>query len=493
MCLTTLSKSGSLLALACLLASSAALAQPAAPAPPNVADPPSAELHARLRELLGRPGGLTADQAAARAAQTSLEVRVKEADILAAAADVDRALIAYYPRVTLSARYVRLSSIGDQRLGNVVVTPAVAPGPIPPGTPLFNAPFELPVVLNQYTLQANLTVPLSDYLLRTGQTVGAATETRAGAEIEARATRLSAATQARILYYSWARARLQEVVAAQSVEQARGHHQIAEATYQGGRGSRADVMRAESQLARAELLVERARNLRLVSEEQLRVATHDPGQKPYEIGENLLAPMPDEGKQESLQKLYQEALRRRLELRAFESGERSLAEQRRATKAGYYPRLDAFGNAYYANPNQRYFPQRDEWNATWDAGVQLTWTPNDIGLSSATVDGVDARRARVAAQKAAFRDALRNEVTQTYQTLRETEASLATSERGLAAAEEAYRVRRELYSLGRATTVEIIDAETDVLRARLEMINARIEQRIARARLEHALGRDVRR
>jgi hypothetical protein len=31
------------------------------------------------------------------------------------------------------------------------------------------------------------------------------------------------------------------------------------------------------------------------------------------------------------------------------------------------------------------------------------------------------------------------------------------------------------------------------LRARLEMINARIEQRIARARLEHALGRDVRR
>jgi len=492
MCLTTLWKSGCLLAVAVLLATSTSFAQPAAP--PSPTEPPSAsELHARLREMLGRPGGLTSDQAAARAAQTSLDVRIKEAEMLAAAADVDRALIAYYPRVTLSARYARLSSIGDQRLGNVVVAPSVGPGPVPPGTPLFNVPLELPVALNQYTLQANLTVPLSDYLLRTGQTVAATTETRTAAEIETRATRLSVATQARILYYSWARARLQEVVAAQSVEQARGHHQIAEATYQGGRGSRADVMRAESQLARAELLLERARNLRIVSEEQLRIATHDPGQKPYEIGENLLAPPPDEGKQETVQKLYQEALRRRLELRAFESGERSLAEQRRATKAGYYPRLDAFGNAYYANPHQRYFPQRDEWNATWDLGVQLTWTPNDLGIASASVDSVDARRARIAAQKAAFRDALRNEVVQTYQAMRETDASMATSERGLAAAEEAYRVRRELYSLGRATTVEIIDAETDVLRARLEMINARIEQRVARARLEHAVGRDVRR
>ena len=494
MSLSTLYKSGAWRMIALLLASSTALAQPAEPpvAPVETAVPAS-ELQSRLRELLARPGGLTADQAAARAAQTSLEVRVKKAELLAAAAEVDRALIAYYPRLTLTARYTRVSPIDEQRLGNVVVAPSIDPGPIPPGTPLFNAPLELFVVLNHYTLQANLTVPLSDYLLRTGQNVAAASETRAAAEVEARAARLSAATQARVLYYSWARARLQEVVAAQSVAQARGHHQIAQAAFEGGRSSRADVLRAESQLARAELLLERAQNLRIVSEEQLRVLTHDPGQRPYEIGEDLLAPLPDEGRRQAVQKLYQEALTNRLELRAFERGERSLREQRRAALAGYYPRLDTFGNAYYANPNQRYFPPRDQWNASWDLGVQLTWTPNDAGTSAAVSAGLEARRARVAAQKAAFRDALRNEVTQSYQTLRETEASLTTSERGLAAAEEAYRVRRELFALGRATTVEIIDAETDVLRARLEMINARIEQRIARARLEHALGRDARR
>jgi outer membrane protein len=479
---------------ALVLTAGAAVAQAPAPdAPPPPLATGSSELEARLRALLAKQGGLTSDQVARRAGLTSVEVKIKEADLLAAAADVDRALIAYYPRLTLTARYARLSSIGDQRLGTVVAAPTVGPGPIAPGTPLINVPLELPVVLNQYALQANLTVPVSDYFLRTGQSVAASSETRAGAEIETRVARLSSATQARVLYYAWARARLQEVVAQQTVEQARSHHEVASAAYEGGRSSRADVLRTESALASAELLFERARNLRIVGEQQIRTATHDESQRPYEIGEDLLGPLPDEGKAQSLSQLYREALQKRLELRALDRAERSLVEQRRAARGSNYPRLDAFGNAYYANPNQRYFPQRDEWNASWDLGVQLSFTPNDAGTASAVGAGLEARRARVVAQKAQFRDALLNEITQAYHALREAEASLTTSQRGQTAAEEAYRVRKELFSYGRATTVELIDAESDVLRAGLELINARIDQRISRARLEHALGRDVRR
>ncbi len=484
---------------AALLPAALAIAVPAAAqAPdPGASAPPlatgSSELEARLRGLLAKQGGLTSDQAAQRAFLTSVDAKIKDADLLAAAADVDRALIAYYPRLTLTGRYARLSSIGEQRLGTVVAAPTAGPGPIAPGTPLINVPFDLPIALNQYLVQANLTVPVSDYFLRTGQSVSAATETRAGAEIDARAARLSAALQARVLYYAWARAQLQEVVALQSVEQARSHKQVADAAFSAGRGSRADVLRSESVLARAELLFERARNLRIVSEEQLRTATHDESGRSYEIGEDLLSPLPDEGKAQSLSQLFREAQQKRLELRALDRAERALTEQRRANRASYYPRLDAFGNAYYANPHPRYFPQRDQWNGTWDLGVQLSWTPNDVGYASATSAGLEARRARVVAQKAAFRDALMNEVTQAYHALREAEAGLETSKRGQAAAEEAYRVRKELYSYGRATSDELIDSESDVLRAGLELISTRIEQRISRARLEHALGRDIRR
>jgi outer membrane protein TolC len=68
---------------------------------------------------------------------------------------------------------------------------------------------------------------------------------------------------------------------------------------------------------------------------------------------------------------------------------------------------------------------------------------------------------------------------------------MATSERGLAAAEESYRVRRALFQNGRATSVELTDAETERSRAQQEAIGARIDRRIAEARLVHALGHDT--
>ena len=52
-------------------------------------------------------------------------------------------------------------------------------------------------------------------------------------------------------------------------------------------------------------------------------------------------------------------------------------------------------------------------------------------------------------------------------------------------------MRRDLYANGRATSIELTDAETDLTQARLNAVGARIDQRVARVRLVHALGRDA--
>ena len=90
-----------------------------------------------------------------------------------------------------------------------------------------------------------------------------------------------------------------------------------------------------------------------------------------------------------------------------------------------------------------------------------------------------------------MKDTLRDEISAAVVATQEATAEAESADRGLAAAEESYRVRRELFELGRATQVELVDAETDVLRARLEMIQARVDARVARVQLEHAVGRDV--
>jgi outer membrane protein TolC len=74
----------------------------------------------------------------------------------------------------------------------------------------------------------------------------------------------------------------------------------------------------------------------------------------------------------------------------------------------------------------------------------------------------------------------------------EAEIALRTTERGLAAAEESYRVRKLLFANGRATTVEVLDAEADLTQARYDAVGARIDRRVARAQLARAIG-EVRR
>ena len=71
-------------------------------------------------------------------------------------------------------------------------------------------------------------------------------------------------------------------------------------------------------------------------------------------------------------------------------------------------------------------------------------------------------------------------------------ASIEAAERGLASAEEALRVRRELFRNGKATSVDLVDAETAVTRARLQRIDAHVGLLVAQTRLDHATGRDVR-
>jgi outer membrane protein TolC len=155
------------------------------------------------------------------------------------------------------------------------------------------------------------------------------------------------------------------------------------------------------------------------------------------------------------------------------------------------PRLDAFADLTTANPNSRYLVPPDSFERTWAAGVQLSWSPNDFWSNRSAARAADARAAQVAAQRGAVRDQVRSEVEQDIAEVRRAHTAIGATERGLQAAEESYRVRRELFLNGRATSVELIDAQTELTQARLDAISARIDQQIARVRLEHATGTDL--
>src|SRR5204863_7466136 len=132
--------------------------------------------------------------------------------------------------------------------------------------------------------------------------------------------------------------------------------------------------------------------------------------------------------------LVVEALRRRPDMRAFGHTDQSLENQRSVTSASGVPRLDGFGNAYLSNPNPRVIPLQEQWKASWDLGVQLTWSPNDFGASGASARGFDARRRKVDAERAELADSVRDEIAGAVLAWKESRTAAGTAQRGLEAA-----------------------------------------------------------
>ena len=292
-------------------------------------------------------GGLTAEQAAARAGKVSPTVQRRVAEIEAALANAESASLARVPRVSASASYTRLSPIDPLMF---------------PGFP----PIEFPV--NSYATQAQIAIPLSDYLVRFPKLVDAARLGAEAARTNRKASEVDAGQEARLAYYEWMRARLQVLIAERQLAQVQTVLKQVRALADAQRVNRADLMRVESNEAQAEQVVNQLRNLTALREEQLRLLIGAGAGEQLTLGEDPRGEVsaPAAGK---LDELITRATSKRLEFRAIDLGIRARELQRKSEKADALPRLSAFAVADYSRPNQRQFPQEDVFKFTWQAGV----------------------------------------------------------------------------------------------------------------------------
>ncbi|MDP8998602.1 MAG: TolC family protein [Myxococcota bacterium] len=489
---------GLLLTTSLSLTAATAGAQEATPSSPPVPQGPVAPMVERAAPVAvptdlvrAQPGGLTSEQAGMRAGATSWSAKASMEAVRGAAARVDEAWASFLPRLSGLGRYTRLSPLTPPSLGTLVgSTQNLAPGDRPSVDSLIAIPLTFPVVLDNWLFQATLTVPVSDYFFRIDQTYTAATRSEDAARWDVVAARASSSANGQIAYYTWLRARGGVIVAVQALNDQKTHLRDSRNQFTVGNASKADVMRAETAVASAELALERAKNLADLSEKQVRVAIHARDEEVIAPGEDLEAPpIPVQG---SVKQMTAEALTARPEVKSADANAASAREQTAAGRAGRYPSLSAFADGIVANPNSRIFPQTAKWFPTWDVGAQVTWSPNDVLVANGSVADLESRAAAIEANRNNVRDGIEVEVTQYWQAVREADFAIESSTRELASAEEAYRVAGELFNNGRGTSTTLTDAETDLTRARLDLLNAKSDARIARIRLQHALGRDAR-
>ncbi|HET9958986.1 MAG TPA: TolC family protein [Polyangiaceae bacterium] len=476
----------------------------AAPATGAAAPAPATEPNDEAAAVLvAQPGGLTAQHVAERSAETSQSVRVRLAELDSARAKLDQTTAQFFPRLTLRASYTRLSKVksqigpggvvGAQANGGVFVDPNCQLERCPvvdsEGTPIGAQSLAFPALQNNYALTASLSVPISDYVLRLSTATSGAAATERASQLNAKAERLKVQTDARAVFYDWLRAKARVRISEKSLDRVRARLKDARVAFELGTITRADVMRLEAQAAATEQVVLESRAYQDMDEVQLAVFLGDAEPRTYENGEDISS-LPAE-RRDTLAALTREAFSNRIELQALgEASEAARLASKAVQRAGY-PRVDATGDVTYANPNQRYFPQRAEWKSTWSVGIAASWTIGDVFVNNASARDLAATSRSLEAQRAQLRDAIRQEVANQYLALTRARGALESARRGLAAAQEAYRVASDLYRVGKATTTEVIDAETELLSARISELNAGIDLRIADLRLTHAAGRDV--
>ena len=460
------------------------------------AAPPDAG--AELSGLVGQAGGLTSDEAAREAAAYSQEAKVAEADQKSASAQQSRTIFNYAPKVTLTASYTRQSIPPQMNIfgGNSLVGTTASGAPLAEED-LFaidGASFNFNPIANQYYLNAGVVIPISDYLLNMTQSLEGVRAAKKTAQLNEKAARVSAAANARLAYYDWVRSKLAQGEADKSLHRAREQYKLLQEFHAAGRIARADVLRQDAYVANSELNVRRAATTEAIARQNLHMMMNGgQGKTPHwRIGEDILREQSGDLVQAGdLERYHQEAVQNRLEIESLDTTVYALRKQKSVEKTRAYPRVEGFGNLTYANPNPRFFPQQDEWNASWDVGIRAVWTLNDIGAASADANVTNAEVARVKAQRQQLQDALRTEVLSAHQGMQEAQLARESSERGVAAAEAAYEDRKKLFEGGRATAFDVLDAETTLVTARLNLVQAYVALRMARVRFDHALGRDV--
>jgi outer membrane protein TolC len=247
-----------------------------------------------------------------------------------------------------------------------------------------------------------------------------------------------------------------------------------------------DVLSAEAQRSRQQMLLIQARNAREQALTELRRLIGEVPDRAIEVDALLEAPAQSVGAADALVSVARGARpeRKALELRAQGAGER-----RNAAAANARPMLFTGGGVDLANPNQRFFPRTDQWKTSWDLGVNITWTFADFGRVKADVAEAAAYQRAARERLAEFDTILEVEVRQRRLDLESARAALSSAEDSLRAASEARRVVSDRFDAGVATSTDVLDAQVALLQAGLDRTQALASIRFAEARLERAMGR----
>jgi len=187
--------------------------------------------------------------------------------------------------------------------------------------------------------------------------------------------------------------------------------------------------------------------------------------------------------------LVSDAISRRAEVLAADSRVKAGEAGVTLAKSSWYPQLSVAGNYYYSRPNQRIMPTRDQFDATWDVGVNLSLNVWDWLTTKHQTDQAEAQLSQAIDAKGMIKDGITLEVTQNYLSFSQAKRKIEIAELSVKQADENMRNISDKFKNGLAMSSEVIDAETAQSTAKTNYTNSIVDYELAKARLDKSIGK----
>jgi len=280
------------------------------------------------------------------------------------------------------------------------------------------------------------------------------------------------------------------LAANEALTSATSHLRVSRARVNAGVSPKLDALRAEVDASAREVTLAQVEEQRRLARADLEAAmgvTLAPG-------DTLDTPgMPTDGAPDSAQALAQ-ALAARPEIATLSHQIEQAHQQAVAAHAARLPQVNLSGTAEYRGPNKNdvFWDVNNPGLKTYNlfAGVAMSLPLFDGGLSSARVAQFEAQETGLEARRQTQMLQVQRELAGAFSDLRVAGVRWRTTESRLRSASEAVRLAEETYKGGTGTATDVLDAVTDLADARAQEAQALMGYWLARAELNHAMGKE---
>ncbi len=397
---------------------------------------------------------LTLNQCIDTALRNNPTIRASRYGVDVSQSRVGEARSNYYPQLSASAAYTRVSPVSG-----------------PTVTSVSSGDY------NQYTGGVSLNQNIIDFG-KTSQQVNISKYNLESSRSDLNTTENTIILSVKQAYYGVLQARRNRDVAADVLKQFQLHLDQAKGFYDVGTKARIDVIKAEVDLSNAKLSLINAENA-------LKIA--------WVTLSNVMGATdaPESAIEDNLSFQHYAITQEDAMARAFEnrSDLKSIVAKRQAAetniglaRSGYYPVLSGFANYNWMGETTSALDH------SWNAGVLLT-----VPLFSGFLTVHQAAEAKsnlyiLKANEDSLRQQILLDVRQAYLNLLAAEASIATAELAAAQAKENLDLANGRYAAGVGSPIEVSDAFATYVTAQANYTSALSNYKIAQAAIEKAMG-----